>query len=90
MVFGIFLMIDAGRPRAAVYDLAGWHWYLQYLAPLIIAVALTHPRAMADQHARMTNDDLMRLTRPVGQRRRCRHPGGRVTGRSRSAHREPG
>jgi len=40
VVFGAFLMVDAGWPRAAVYDLAGGHWYLQYLAPLFITAAL--------------------------------------------------
>lgn len=40
VTFGAFLMIDAGWPRAAVYDFAGGHWYLQYLAPLFIAFAL--------------------------------------------------
>jgi urea carboxylase system permease len=40
VVFGGFLLIDVAWPRQAVWDPAGGHWYLQYLAPLFVAVVI--------------------------------------------------
>ena len=40
VVFGIFLLINVGWPRAAVYDPAGQSWVLQYSAPLSVVVAI--------------------------------------------------
>lgn len=40
VVFGVFLLIDVGWPRAAVYDPTGQGWVLQYSAPLSVAVAV--------------------------------------------------
>lgn len=40
VVFGVFLLVDVGWPRAAVYDPAGQSWVLQYSAPLSVVVAI--------------------------------------------------
>jgi urea carboxylase system permease len=39
VVFGLFLLINVGWPRAEIYDPAGGHWYLQYFALLFVAAA---------------------------------------------------
>jgi urea carboxylase system permease len=40
VVFGVFLLVDVGWPRAAVYDPAGQGWVLRYSAPLSVVVAV--------------------------------------------------
>ncbi|MGH3719482.1 MAG: amino acid permease [Pseudonocardiaceae bacterium] len=40
VVFGMFLLVDVGWPRAAVYDPQGQGWVLQYSAPLSVLVAI--------------------------------------------------
>jgi urea carboxylase system permease len=40
VVFGLFLLINVGWPRASVYDPAGQGWVLQYSAPLSVVVAV--------------------------------------------------
>jgi urea carboxylase system permease len=40
VVFGLFLLINVGWPRAAVYDPAGQSWVLHYSAPLSVVVAV--------------------------------------------------
>jgi urea carboxylase system permease len=40
VVFGLFLLIDVGWPREAVYDPDGGHWYLHYSSLLFTGVAL--------------------------------------------------
>jgi urea carboxylase system permease len=40
VVFGVFLLVDVGWPRAAVYDPAGQSWVLHYSAPLSVVVAV--------------------------------------------------
>jgi urea carboxylase system permease len=37
--YGAFMVVNMGWPRAAVYDPAGGHWYLQYFALLFCAAA---------------------------------------------------
>ena len=38
--WGVFMVINMGWPRAAVYDPAGTHWYLRWFAPLLVGVVL--------------------------------------------------
>ena len=40
VVFGLFLLINVGWPRAEVYDPAGQSWVLQYSAPLSVVAAI--------------------------------------------------
>jgi amino acid transporter len=40
VVFGLFLLINIGWPRAVIYDPAGGHWVLQYSALLFVGAAL--------------------------------------------------
>ncbi|HEY0812852.1 MAG TPA: amino acid permease [Pseudonocardia sp.] len=40
VVFGLFLLINVGWPRASVYDPSGQGWVLQYSAPLSVVVAV--------------------------------------------------
>ena len=37
VVFGVFLLVNVGWPRAAVYDPAGQSWVLHYSAPTLAA-----------------------------------------------------
>jgi urea carboxylase system permease len=36
VVYGALMMVNLAWPRAAVYDVQGGHWYLQWFAPLFI------------------------------------------------------
>jgi urea carboxylase system permease len=38
--WGVFMVVNMGWPRAAVYDPAGTHWYLRWFAPLLVVVVL--------------------------------------------------
>ena len=38
--WGVFMMVNMGWPRAAVYDPSGTHWYLRWFAPLLVALVL--------------------------------------------------
>lgn len=40
VLFGLFMTANVAWPRAAVYDPAGGHWYLQYFSLLFLAGAL--------------------------------------------------
>ena len=40
VVFGLFLLINVGWPRAAVYDPTGQGWVLQYSALLSVVVVV--------------------------------------------------
>jgi urea carboxylase system permease len=40
VAWGVFMVINMGWPRAAVYDPAGTHWYLRYFAILLVALVL--------------------------------------------------
>ncbi|MBV9313503.1 MAG: amino acid permease [Pseudonocardia sp.] len=40
VVFGLFLLIDVGWPRASVYDPNGNSWVLRYSAPLSVIVSI--------------------------------------------------
>jgi urea carboxylase system permease len=38
VVWGAFMVVNMGWPRAAVYDPSGTHWYLRWFAPLLVAL----------------------------------------------------
>ena len=38
VLFGVFMLVNIGSPRAAIYDLDGRGWYFQWSAVLAIAV----------------------------------------------------
>jgi urea carboxylase system permease len=40
VLWGIFMAVNMGWPRAAVYDPAGTHWYLRWFAPLLLALVI--------------------------------------------------
>jgi urea carboxylase system permease len=40
VLWGGFMVVDMGWPRAAVYDPSGTHWYLRWYAPLLVGVVL--------------------------------------------------
>jgi hypothetical protein len=40
VVFGVFLLVNVGWPRAAVYDPAGQSWVLHYSAPLSVVFSV--------------------------------------------------
>jgi amino acid transporter len=40
VVFGVFLLVNIGWPRQAVYDPDGTSWVLQYSAPLAVVVVI--------------------------------------------------
>lgn len=40
VVWGVFMVVNMGWPRAAVYDPSGTHWYLRWFAPLLVALML--------------------------------------------------
>jgi urea carboxylase system permease len=39
VVFGLFLLIDVGWPRAAIYNAGNGPWYLTWFAPLFVVIA---------------------------------------------------
>ncbi len=40
VVWGVFMVVNMGWPRAAVYDPSGAHWYLRWFAPLLVTLVL--------------------------------------------------
>jgi hypothetical protein len=41
VLYGLFMAVNIAWPRAAVYDPAGGHWYLQWFAEIfVVGVAL--------------------------------------------------
>jgi urea carboxylase system permease len=40
VLWGVFMAVNMGWPRAAVYDPSGTHWYLRWFAPLLVTVVL--------------------------------------------------
>ena len=38
VLFGVFMLVNIGWPRAEIYDLDGRGWYFQWSAPLAILV----------------------------------------------------
>jgi hypothetical protein len=40
VLWGGFMVVNMGWPRAAVYDPAGSHWYLRWFAVLLLALVL--------------------------------------------------
>ncbi len=40
VAWGVFMAVNMGWPRAAVYDPTGTHWYLRWFAPLLVALVL--------------------------------------------------
>jgi amino acid transporter len=39
VVFGLFLLIDVGWPRAEIYNVGNGPWYLTWFAPLFVIIA---------------------------------------------------
>jgi urea carboxylase system permease len=65
VVYGALMMVNLAWPRAAVYDPAGGHWYLQYFALLFVAATLLlgltaygYKRRGRWAHAPMRRDEL--------------------------------
>jgi urea carboxylase system permease len=40
VAWGMFMVVNMGWPRAAVYDPSGTHWYLRWFAPLLVGLVL--------------------------------------------------
>jgi hypothetical protein len=40
LLYGVAMTVNLAWPRAAVYDPAGGHWYLQWFSVLFLAGAL--------------------------------------------------
>ena len=55
VLFGVFMLVNIGWPRAAIYDLDGRGWYFQWSAPLsivvIVALGLVAYRFLRDGSA---------------------------------------